>query len=67
MKHRVKLSNGRTLLIEENLEEISLALEDRPDDEWFIASINSNGVLVYGNSGDACEELVTDLLVDVEA
>lgn len=66
VQHRVELTNGRVLLIEEDASAKSLhfALEDAaikgfPD--YYVVEINRDGVLVMTNSGDAVVSLCEDL------
>lgn len=62
MVHRVVLSNGRALLIEEDNNSLHIADEDEgfpgTAGSW-ICEINASGVLVMPNSGMSCE-YVTD-------
>jgi hypothetical protein len=59
--HRVQLSNGSVLLIEECKNRISLATGSPNGVDMYIASIDANGVLVYPNSGYAPDELTRGL------
>jgi hypothetical protein len=56
MNHRVVLSNGRVLLVEERWYSLHIATETEGfegDVDAFICEINPSGVLVMPNSGDA--------------
>lgn len=54
MTHKIKLSNGQTLVVEELDNEIAIATEDEHSTiDMFICCIQSDGVLVYPNSGSA--------------
>ncbi len=58
MIHEVRLSNGQILLVEEQDQGISIGVgEDKNEVEAYVCQITCNGVLVYPNSGDACEQL----------
>lgn len=64
VQHRVTLSNGRTLLVEESENMLHIASEDEshpgtPD--AYIAQIDGNGVLVITNCGDAPRYLAEGL------
>lgn len=62
--HRVQLSNGQYLRIEEFDNSISLATDDGPhahDVDMYIASISPDGVLVMPNSGGATDTLTRGL------
>lgn len=62
MDHRITLSNGRRLLLEEGTNCLSLCFEEKPDDDpWWILTIGRDGILVAPNSGTAPEELVAGL------
>lgn len=64
IQHRVTLSNGAVLLVEEGEESLHLALEDRgwPGEvEGYVAQIEKSGVLVMPNSGDAVVTLTAGL------
>jgi hypothetical protein len=60
MIHRVVLSNGRVLLVEEGDRRLHIASEDgfAHEVEAYICEVNANGVLVMPNSGSAGEYLV---------
>lgn len=70
--HRVKLSNGRVLLVTEGAwdktSEISLALEGPSPNtvDTYICSFDRDGVLVMPNSGDATRYLTDGLKAPVE-
>lgn len=54
--HRIKLSNGRVVLLEEGDSVLGLSLETEGhefDVDAYICDINKSGVLVMPNSGDA--------------
>lgn len=57
----VKLSNGRSFFIEENIStnSVSFGLWDElcNDVDMYIGNITRDGVTVYGNSGHAAETL----------
>lgn len=62
MAHEVTLSNGRTILLIENYEGLTIAsADDLGGPDAFILHMDRNGVLVYPNSGcatwDLCEGL----------
>jgi hypothetical protein len=69
MIHQVKLSNGQILLVEESETGIHIGLGEKqgyvdtsgvvhdPEFDAYICQITRDGVLTYGNSGDACEIL----------
>lgn len=59
--HRVKLTNGRVLMVEERNGEIHLGDLDRDSVGSYICSITTGGVLVMPNSGEACEYLTKDV------
>lgn len=59
-KHRIKLSNGAILVIEEHNNE--LAIRDYTHgEEWWVASISPDGILVATNSSDAVSVLTEGL------
>ena len=64
MIHRVVLSNGRVLLVEERGGELHIADEDEGFEgqagSW-ICTISASGVLVMPNSGDATHYLTEGL------
>lgn len=68
MVHRVTLSNGRVLLIEEDARCLTLA-DEEPNHPHvvgsYICQFSADGVLVYPNSGCATEYL-TDGLTEPE-
>lgn len=53
IQHSVKLSNGRTVLLVEENNALSIAWADEHGLEAYICEINVNGVQVYPNSGEA--------------
>ena len=62
MEHHIRLSNGRRLVIQERYEELSIATADKDGDiEYYICSLDINGVSVYTNSGTATWNLVEGL------
>lgn len=55
-QHRVPLSNGQVLLVEEGAESLHLALEDtgHPGEvAYYVAAVDRSGVTVMCNAGDA--------------
>lgn len=63
-KHRVTLSNGRVLLIEEQEGSLHFASEQERfplEADYYIAEFNASGVLVMPNSGDALVWLTENL------
>ena len=63
--HRVVLSSGHVLLVEERLASLSIAIEDERIEGqigYYICSIEPGGVLVMPNSGDATEWLSRGLV-----
>jgi len=63
-KHRVTLSNGRVLLIEERKGSLHFASEQERfplEADYYIAEFNVSGVLVMPNSGDALAWLTQNL------
>lgn len=67
MVHRVTLSNGRVLLLEEDNNCLHIADEEEGSEgiagAW-ICQISADGVLVYPNSGSSCEFVTAGLLPD---
>jgi hypothetical protein len=65
IQHRVLLSNGSVLIVEEGEERLHLALEEEGDHpgevEYYVATIEKSGVLVMTNSGDAVVSLTAGL------
>ena len=60
--HYITLSNKKRLVIRENCRSISIAtVDDLGDVEYFLCSIDTNGVQVYTNSGDATFRLCEGL------
>ena len=61
-KHRVTLSNGEIVLLEEGDGRLSIASTDSTGypDMW-VCEINQDGVLVFPNSGHGCETIVNNL------
>jgi hypothetical protein len=61
--HRIILSNGRVLLVEEGNGSLHIASENNliNEVEAYICTINHSGVLVMPNSGDATFHLVEGL------
>ena len=59
MQHRIELSNGMSMCIEECGSSITIATFEGQTSEIgaYICLINANGVMVYPNSGDATEIL----------
>lgn len=67
MLHRVKLTNGQYLLVEERSGQLHIASESptmKGEVEYYICTISPDGVLVMPNSGDATTT-VTQNLVDL--
>lgn len=64
VQHRVPLSNGAVLIVEEGEESLHLALGDNDwpgEVMYYVATIEKSGVLVMTNSGDAVVTLATGL------
>jgi hypothetical protein len=61
MQHKVTLTNGRILLVEESKDAVHIAAVHEGNIDAYICEINASGVLVMSNSGSAGEYLVTDL------
>jgi len=65
VQHRVPLSNGAVLIVEEGEESLHLALEEEGDHpgevEYYVAWIDRSGVTVMTNSGDAVVTLAAGL------
>lgn len=62
MIHRVTLSNGRVLRLEERKDGLHLSDEEAGEAGSFICMFSADGVLVYPNSGDAVVCLTNGLL-----
>lgn len=63
MTHTVTLSNGRSVRLIERDAELVIALVDYDGQDWYVCSMTADGVLVYTNSGDACQT-ITDCLAN---
>lgn len=63
MRHTVTLSNGKTVILTEGRQRLSVALEDDAGTAY-LCLITPDGVLVYPNSHDAPEDLVRGLIGD---
>jgi hypothetical protein len=61
MFHRVTLSNGRVLRIEEGDNCLHIASEHNGDVDMYICEIRRSGTLVMPNSGDGPEYLIENL------
>lgn len=67
MMHRIILSNGRVMIVEEQDQRLLIAYEEEGSDfevGWNICVISRSGVLVMPNSGDATEMLTEGLTQD---
>jgi hypothetical protein len=60
MEHTIKLSNGQTLTIKEHNQEIGI-YQMADGDNWWVCSINNDGVQVSTTCGNATSELVDNL------
>lgn len=59
--HLVTLTNGERIGIHEREDGLSISRWRDQEPDAYLCRINENGVLVYANSGDAVDLLVTDL------
>ena len=60
MEHTIKLSNGQTLTIKEHDHEIGI-YQTALDHNWWVCSINNDGVQVSTTCGNSTAELVDNL------
>lgn len=63
MQHRIVLSNGQELLVEESQDRLTIGYIYNGCVDAYLCQIDVNGVLVYTNSGSACQYLVEYLPV----
>lgn len=63
--HNFQLPNGQQLIVQQNTDgTLSVGCRDKHGDvpvDWWLCQIRKDGVLVYPNSGDACENLLVRL------
>lgn len=55
----ITLSNGEKVSLHEAKDDLHIGQVDPHGEDWWICSINRNGVLCAPNSGEACETLTS--------
>jgi hypothetical protein len=60
--HKVKLSNGQTVTLREQDDDLAIGHEEKDGEDWWICTISANGVLCAPNSGESPEQLTEGLV-----
>ncbi len=61
MRHKLKLTNGQTVTLDEDNGRLAIGQLDARGEDWCICTISKEGVLVDPHAGYATEDLVAGL------